>query len=124
MMKTIINKLNKQNPGYYVPLPYAMAIHRSVDRQEADANLYSGMQLYFRKMEIPSMSIAVMAYYNDRYNYIGFIPNGMLSRIEELLNFEDSLLISLERVHCNRLANTFWITIDELPNVADLIFYR
>lgn len=120
MMKIQKNKLNKKTPAYYVPLPYAMAVHRAIDREEAEAHLFSGMQLYFRKMEIPSMSIAVMAYYNDRYNYIGFIPNGMISRIEELLNFEDSLLISLERVSCNRLANTFWITIDELPNVAEL----
>ncbi len=122
MMKIVKKKLSKLSASYYVPLPYAMAIHRSISREEADQNLFAGMQLYFRKMEIPSMSIAVMAYYNDRYNYIGFVPNGMLSRIEELLNFEDSLLVSLERVHCNRLANTFWITIDELPNVVNLDF--
>ena len=114
------SRVSRKSPSYFVPLPYAMAIHRSISREEAKEHLFVGMQLYLRRMEIPSMSIAVMAFYNNRYNYIGFIPNGMLGRIEQLLAFEDDLLVSLERVECNRLANTFWITIDELPNLFEL----
>jgi len=117
LMKNQTNKISKKSPSYYVPMPYAMAIHRSIPKEDSEKYLFKGMQLHLKKMEIPSMSIAVTAHYNGTYNFIGFIPNGMISRISELLQFEDSLVVSLECVDCKRLANTFWITIDQLPTL-------
>lgn len=119
-MKQKLKKSSKSECSYYLPLPYAMAIHRVISKEETEQHLFKGMQVHFRKMEIPSMSIAIMAYYNDSYNYIGFVPKGMLTRIEEVLNFEDDIVVSLEQVFCPRLANTMWITIDELPSIEDL----
>ena len=121
-MKSKLKKSPKLECSYYLPLPYAMAIHRVIPKEAAEQHLFKGMQVHFRKMEIPSMSIAIMAYYNESYNYIGFVPKGMLSRIEEVLNFEDDIVISLEQVFCPRLANTMWITIDELPSAKELGF--
>lgn len=110
-------RLTKRDPSYYIPLPFAMAIRKVVPEEEFESNLFQGMKLDFQMEGLVNITIKVVAHYNDEDHVIGYIPNGMISRVEGLLSREDKVVVSLERKRCNRLKNAFWICIDELPDL-------
>lgn len=112
-------RLSRKDPAYYVPLPYAMAIKKVIPEEEFEVFLFKGMKLEFKLEGIINTTIAVIANYNNEAHVIGYIPNGMISRIEGLMLHDDKLVVSLERKSCDRLKNTFWICIDELPDLTD-----
>ena len=114
------HRAKPNTPGYYLPLPYTLAVHRSIPVLDSRRWLFDGMLLYLRKFEAPSEAIAVMAYYNCDYHIIGFVPEGLISRLEYVLRYEEQIAVSLERKHCPVLKDAFWITIEELPKFSEL----
>lgn len=113
-------RLSKRSPSYYVPLPYALAIKRNLDLEAFDALVFEGMKLDFRIEGVVNLSIAVVITFEENEIVLGYIPKGMISRIEGLMMHEDKIIISLEKKHCPRLKNAFWICIDELPELPPI----
>jgi len=113
-------RLTKKEPSYYLPLPYAMAVKKIHSNQEMETYLFEGMTLSFHQEGLINVSIAVVASLDGRDYTIGYVPKGMVSRIVELMGFDDKITVSLEKVHCEQLPNAFWISIDELPELQDL----
>jgi hypothetical protein len=113
-------RLSKHSPSYYVPLPYALAIKRQLDDESFEAVAFEGMKLDFKVEGVINQSIAVVVNFEENEIVLGYIPKGMLSRIEGLMMHEDKVLISLEKKYCPRLKQAFWICIDELPDLPPL----
>lgn len=114
------HRTKPNTPGYYLPLPHTLAAHRSISSLDASRWLYNGMLLHLRKFEAPSEAIAVMAYFDGDYRIIGFIPQGLICRLEEILKYEEQIMVSLESRNCSVLKDSFWITIEELPTFSEL----
>ncbi|NQV52543.1 MAG: hypothetical protein HQ500_05135 [Flavobacteriales bacterium] len=113
-------RLSRRDPSYYVPLPYAMAIKRCLDEDVFDLHLFNGMQLGLKMEGIINTTIAITAYFDQQDRVIGYIPKGMVSRIEGLVEHEERIVVTMERMRCDRLRNSFWICFDELHDVKDL----
>jgi hypothetical protein len=113
-------RLTRKDPSYFIPLPYAMAIKRLISVEEMETHLFDGMQLSLRLEGLINVTISVVAHYNSVENVIGQIPNGMISRVQGLMEHDDRVSLSLERKFCDRLKNMFWISFDELPELNDL----
>ncbi len=114
------HRAKPNTPGYYLPMPYTLSVHRSVSMLDCRRWLFDGMLLYLKKFEAPSEAIAVMAFYNNDYRIIGFIPEGVISRMDHILKYEDEIAVSMERKCCSVLKDSFWITIEELPEISQL----
>lgn len=67
-----------------------------------------------------NITIAVEAVIDGERHLLGYIPAGMVSRVEGILAHEDNILVTLERKSCHRLKNMFWICFDELPGLDQL----
>ena len=115
-------RLTRKDSSYFIPLPYAMAIKRLVSATEMSDHLFEGMRLSLNAEGVINISINVTAHYLGEDHVIGLIPNGMISRIQGLMEHDDQLSITLERKFCDRLKNMFWISFDELPELKDLGF--
>lgn len=113
-------RLSRRDPSYYVPLPYAMAIKRCLDEDVFELHLFNGMQLGLAVEGVINTTIAITAHFNQQDHVIGYIPKGMVSRIQGLVEHEERVVVTLERKRCDRLRNSFWICFDELPEVGDL----
>lgn len=74
------------------------------------------MLLEFRHLEFYS-PIAITAYYLGESRIIGFLPVGMRPHLDDLLLHEDSYCVQLERIDCERLENSMWITVEALPEL-------
>lgn len=95
-----------------LPMPYAMPVHRTISVEEAKQFLTKGARVKFKKMEIPVISIAVTAEYNGKTNFVGFVPKGMLDAIDELIHFQENIIVSINQSFCHRLAHSLWLNID------------
>lgn len=78
------------------------------------------MILHFKKVELPSEAVSIMAYFKNDYHIIGFIPDGFISRIDAIMEYEDDLVISLERLNCDQVSDSLWVTLDELPSIKQI----
>jgi hypothetical protein len=113
-------RLTRKDPSYFIPLPYAMAIKRLISIEEMEVLAFDGMQLTLRTEGLINVTISVVAHFRREDRVIGQIPNGMISRVQGLLEHDDRIAVSLERKFCDRLKNMFWISFDELPGLDDL----
>lgn len=113
-------RLTKKDPSCYVPLPYAMAVRRVVDDAFFETLVFEGMQLHLVKEGIINNSIAVTAYFHGEEIILAYIPKGMTSRIEGLMEHEEKIVVSVERKYCDRLKSSFWISFDELPSLKEI----
>lgn len=113
-------RLTRKDPSYFIPLPNAMAIKRLISIEEMEVLAFDGMQLTLRTEGLINVTISVVAHFRREDRVIGQIPNGMISRVQGLLEHDDRIAVSLERKFCDRLKNMFWISFDELPGLDDL----
>lgn len=102
-----------------IPLPITIPVHRTIGFEQARDHLYTGMQLDF-KQSANGMSIAIVGFYLNDRRIIGTVPQGMLPYIEELLPYADEVSVQVECGTCERLSDSMWITIDELPGLDEL----
>jgi len=102
-----------------IPLPITIPVHRSINYEQARDHLFSGMQLYFKPSEDGKSIVIVGYYYNDQ-RIIGSVPQGMLPYIEEILPYDEDFSVQLECATCERLPDSMWITIEELPALSEL----
>ena len=113
-------RLTKKDPSYYVPLPYAMAVRRVIDAELFDALVFEGMQLQLVKEGLINISIAITANYQGSEHVLAYVPKGMTTRIEGLMEHDEKIVVSVERKYCDRLKSSFWISFDELPSLKEI----
>jgi len=113
-------RLKKRDPGYHIPLPFAMAIKRTLPLEDFERVTFKGMQLSLEKVGYFTHEIRILAHRWDKEFVLGKVPKRLVSRIEGLMEHEDRIVVSLENAQCDRLRHSFWICIDELPELGDL----
>lgn len=94
-----------------------MAIRKVLADDVFEAHVFPGTQLQLVREGVINTTIAVTAYFDGASHVLGYIPKGMLDRIEGLMEHDDKIVVSVEKPSCNRLKNAFWICIDELPDL-------
>ena len=112
-------RLTRRDPSYYVPLPYAMAIKKTQVAIKLGDGLFEGMLLKLRTEGLINKTIAVTAHAGGEEVTLGYIPKGMVERIEGLLALDEQIAVTLERLHCERLIHSFWICFDQLPDLRE-----
>lgn len=113
-------RLTRKDPSDFIPLPYAMAVKRLIPAELMEDCLFDGMQLSLKTEGIINVTISILAHFNNEFHVIGQIPNGMISRVQGLMEHDDRVSVSLARKFCDRLKNMFWISFDELPDLDAL----
>jgi hypothetical protein len=94
-----------------------MAVRKVLDDDIFQENVFEGMKLELVMEGVINQTIAVVAHFRGEDHVLGYIPKGMLDRIEGLMSHDEKIVVSLEKKSCNRLKSAFWICIDELPDL-------
>lgn len=97
-----------------------MAVRKLLSNEEMEALLFEGMEVQFRSLGVVNNTIAIIANCEGEEVVIAHIPNGMMTRIEGLMEVEEKIHVTIERLSCDQLSSAFWICIDELPELKDL----
>jgi hypothetical protein len=113
-------RLTRKDPGYFIPLPYAMAVKKVYNDLGIERRLFKGMQLDLQKEGLINVQISIQASINGERVVLGYIPKGMVSRVEGLMEHDEKVVVTLERIQCDRLKNSFWVCFDQLPDLPPL----
>ena len=62
--------------------------------------------------------IVIAAWNGDVEHIVGLMPKGMIPHLEPLMNDLENHCIQLERIDCDQLTKSMWITIDSLHHIT------
>ena len=119
-MKEKKKRISKASPSYFLPLPYAMAARKLLSNEEMEEYLFEGLEVRFKPLGLINNTIAIVATINGLELVIAHVPNGMMTRVEGIMEMEEKIHVTIERLSCDQLASAFWICIDELPELWEL----
>lgn len=97
-------------------ISYQFPVTRLIDCALAKTFMYPGMMLSIQW--IKHDGIVIVACNGDVEHFVGLMPKGMIPHLEPLMNDLENHCIQLERIDCDQLTKSMWITIDSLHHIT------